>query len=210
MFKTAPYNEHAARYDSWYDNHPAEYTSELDAVRRFVPAGAVGCEIGVGTARFAAPLGVKVGVDPSLAMLSYAVKRSINCVAGVAESLPFMGEVFDYAVMVTTLCVVEDPGKSIAEAHRVIKNGGCIVMGFLDFSSRFGSEYVKRHASSPFSKGARFRTAAEVEQYIKQAGFTGLSFVQTLFNPLENLEEPEKHSNGYGDGLFVVVRALKS
>lgn len=210
MPKATTYTEHVARYDSWYDNHPAEYTSELDAVRQFVPAGAVGCEIGVGTARFAAPLGVKVGVDPSLSMLSYAVKRNINSVAGVAESLPFKDQVFDYALMVTTLCVLEEPDKAVIEAHRVIKIGGCFVVGFLDFSSRFASEYVKRHASSPFAQGARFRTAAEVERYIKMAGFTGLSFVQTLFNPLENLEEPEKYRNGYGDGLFAVAKALKS
>ena len=209
MVKTASYNQYSARYDSWYANHPAEYASELDAVRRFIPSGAVGCEIGVGTARFAAPLGVKVGVDPSLSMLAYAVKRAVNSVAGVAESLPFMDRVFDYAVMVTTLCAVEDPAKSIAEAHRVIKNGGRIVIGYLDFSSRFGREYVERCATGPFSEGAIFRTTAEVERYIKKAGFTDLSFIQTLFNPLENLAEPEKHRNGYGDGLFVVVKALK-
>lgn len=209
MSEKNPYDEHTARYDSWYDNHPAEYASELEAVCAFVPATSFGVEIGVGTARFAARLGVKVGIDPSLSMLSYAVKRDVRCIAAIAEALPFKDGSFDYALMVTALCVVNDAAKSIVEAHRVIKRGGCFVAGFLDISSRSGSEYAKRYETSPFSQGVHFRSALEVEELCKKAGFNNLSFVQTLFSPLENLTEPENHKSGYGEGLFVVVNALK-
>lgn len=209
MSEKNPYDEHTARYDSWYDNHPAEYASELEAVRAFVPTGLFGVEIGAGTARFAAPLGVKAGVDPSLSMLSYAVKRGVRCIASIAEALPFKDVSFDYALMVTALCVVDDAAKSIVEAHRVIKRGGCFVAGFLDISSRSGSEYAKRYETSPFSRGVNFRSSAEVTELCKKAGFYNLSFVQTLFSPMENLTEPENHKSGYGDGLFVVVKALK-
>ena len=45
-------------------------------------------EIGVGTGRFAAPLGIKVGVDPSMTMLTYAAKRGVLGLQGTAEALP--------------------------------------------------------------------------------------------------------------------------
>ncbi len=209
MPNTAPYERHTARYDSWFDNHRSEYESELAAVRSFVPSGGVGIEIGVGTARFAEPLGVSIGIDPSLAMLSYAARRGIRCVSGVAEAVPFRDEQFDYALMVTALCVFEDPAKAIAEAYRVIKKGGCFVAGFLDSSSRQAAEYIKRYASSPFSEGANFPTAADVEGFLKSAGFQNTFYVQTLFNPLEKISEPEALAEGRGDGLFVVVKAVK-
>jgi SAM-dependent methyltransferase len=62
-----------------------------------------GLEIGVGTARFAAPLGVQVGLDPSRPMLEYAFERGISTIQGVAEALPFRDGSYDYAVAVTTI-----------------------------------------------------------------------------------------------------------
>jgi hypothetical protein len=48
-----------------------------------------GLEIGVGTGRFAVPLGVRWGVDPSIRMGKMAKARGIQVVSGRAESLPF-------------------------------------------------------------------------------------------------------------------------
>jgi hypothetical protein len=58
------------RYEAWFVRHPAAYHSELLALRALLPWQGLGLEIGVGTGRFAAPLGVKVGVDSSKAMLA--------------------------------------------------------------------------------------------------------------------------------------------
>ena len=67
--KRGPFNAHHKRYEAWFTHHQAAYHSELLAVRALLPWQGLGLEIGVGTGRFAGPLGIKVGVDPSNAML---------------------------------------------------------------------------------------------------------------------------------------------
>ena len=107
--KTAPFNAYHERYEAWFRRHPAAYHSELLAVRALLPWQGLGLEIGVGTGRFAAPLGISVGLDPSAEMLAYAAERGISSIQGVAEDLPFKNAVFDYGFIVTTICFVDNP-----------------------------------------------------------------------------------------------------
>ena len=65
--KIAPFEQYASRYESWFSKHRFAYKSELEAVRRQLPWGKNGIEIGVGSGRFAAPLGIKLGLEPSAA-----------------------------------------------------------------------------------------------------------------------------------------------
>ncbi len=108
MSRTAPFDIHHRRYDEWFVHHAAAYQSELLAVRALLPWRGLGLSIGVGTGRFAAPLGVRVGIDPARAVLSYAVKRGVTVVQGTAEALPFANNSFDYILSVTTICFVDD------------------------------------------------------------------------------------------------------
>ena len=62
MTKTTAFDEQPNDYDAWFENHPDLYLSELEAVRIFIPAKGSGVEIGVGTGRFAVPLGILIGV----------------------------------------------------------------------------------------------------------------------------------------------------
>ncbi|MGY6276416.1 hypothetical protein [Methylomonas sp. MgM2] len=59
--KTAAFNAHHQRHEAWFEKHRAAYISELLAVRPFVPWQGNGLEIGVGSGRFAGPLGVRSG-----------------------------------------------------------------------------------------------------------------------------------------------------
>ena len=69
MPRVAPFETHHERYEAWFEKHEAAYISELLALRPFVPWQGRGIEIGVGSGRFAAPLGVQVGLDPPLRCL---------------------------------------------------------------------------------------------------------------------------------------------
>jgi hypothetical protein len=73
--RIAPFAAHHERDEQWFDEHTPAYLSELLALRSIVPVHGRGLEIGVGTARFAAPLGVRFGVDPAVEMLRYAAGR---------------------------------------------------------------------------------------------------------------------------------------
>jgi len=55
MPRTAPFEACAPRYEAWLERHQAAYLSELLALRAFLPWSGQGLEIGVGSARFAAP-----------------------------------------------------------------------------------------------------------------------------------------------------------
>ena len=124
MARIAPFESHTQRYERWFAQHQAAYLSELRALREVLPDPGLALEIGVGTGRFAEPLGVAIGIDPSLRMLEHARQRGISVVCAVAEALPFRHDVFDHALIVTTICFVDDARAMLAEACRVLKAEG--------------------------------------------------------------------------------------
>jgi SAM-dependent methyltransferase len=205
--KGEPFSAHHARYEAWFTRHQPAYCSELLAVRALLPWQGLGLEIGAGTGRFAGPLGIRVGLDPSGAMLTYAVSRGVSAVQGIAEALPFKAAAFDYALAVTTICFVDDPVAMLTEARRVLKPGGPLVIGFLDRASPLGELYLRRQAESVFYRDARFFSAPEIGKLLGDTGFKGPVWGQTLSKPSEETREIEPFREGYGRGGFVVVSA---
>jgi ubiquinone/menaquinone biosynthesis C-methylase UbiE len=210
MPRTAPFESHHRRYDDWFVRHTAAYQSELLAVRALLPWHGLGLSIGIGTGRFAAPLGVQVGIDPAGTVLDYAAKRGISVVQGIAEALPFPDGSFDYALSVTTICFVDDATTMLSEACRVLKPGGELVIGFIDRSSDLGQHYLAHQAENVFYREATFYSAGEVEQLLCDTGFTEPVWVQTLSKTLDATREIEPLRTGYGQGAFVVVKAHRS
>ncbi|MHA3885489.1 class I SAM-dependent methyltransferase [Stutzerimonas degradans] len=207
MSKAAPFETHHEQYEAWFDKHELVYLSELLALRPFVPWEGRGIEIGVGSGRFAAPLGIQVGLDPSSAMLGYAAARGIETVEGVAEHLPFRDGSFDHALVMTTICFLDSPADMLREAWRVLKPGGRLVIGFIDRESTLGQAYVRRQAQSVFYREATFYSADEVEHLLMQNGFTIAAWAQTLASPLDEIREIDPMRPGRGQCPFVVVTA---
>jgi ubiquinone/menaquinone biosynthesis C-methylase UbiE len=165
--------------------------------------------IGVGTGRFAVPLGVQVGIDPAHAVLGYAARRGISAVQAVAEALPFTDGLFDSALCVTTICFVDDAGAMLSEARRVLKPGGVLAIGFIDRTSGLGQHYLTHQAENVFYRDANFFSPTEVAQLLNHSGFTEVGWVQTLSKPLQEIREIESLCSGYGQGAFVVARAKR-
>lgn len=209
MARSGPYETHSDRYDRWFPRHEAAYLSELLAVRALLPVGGRGLEIGVGTGRFAVPLGVEVGLDPAAAMLRRARARGIKAVRGIAEALPFADGCFDYALMVVVLSFLDDAPAGLAEARRVLRPGGALVVGFIDKDSPSGSDYLARHAHRLFFREASFYAADEAAQLLAGAGFRDPRWVQTLFERPEEMTRIEPLQPGHGSGAFVVVKAIR-
>jgi SAM-dependent methyltransferase len=206
MPRTAPFEAYHRRYDCWFERHAAAYHSELLAVRALLPWYGMGLAIGVGTGRFAAPLGVQVGIDPAREVLDYAANRGILTVQTVAEALPFPDGCFDYALSVTTICFVDDVTAMLAEAYRVLKPGGELVIGFIDRTSDLGQHYLAHQAGNVFYREATFYSAKDVEQLLRDTGFTEAVWVQTLSKSPEETREIEPLRSGFGQGAFVVAR----
>ncbi len=206
MPKTEPFDTHPGAYDAWFERHPDRYAAELAAVRRLLPAEpAAGLEVGAGTGRFAAPLGIETGVEPSAAMAAAAARRGVAVVSGVAEDLPFPGASFDLVLMVTTICFVDDVDAALREALRVLRPGGHIIVGFVDRVSELGRRYERKRATSRFYGAAVFFSAPEVGGHLEQAGFEITDTVQTLVGG----DDPGAVLPGSGTGAFVAIKAVK-
>jgi len=203
------FDEHAGQYEAWFKRNRFAYESELQAVKALLPESGEGVEIGVGSGRFANPLGIKVGVEPSSKMRGIALSRGIEVVDGVAEKLPFDDAEFDFALMVTIICFLDDVEKALKEAHRILKPGGAIIVGFIDKNSPVGEFYQQYKDESVFYRAASFYSVNEVINHLKKAGFSNFTFTQTIFHKLTEIEEIEPTKEGYGEGSFVVVRGEK-
>lgn len=209
MAKIEPFEIFPDRYEEWFEANKFVYESELKAVRALLPENGTGVEIGVGSGRFAAPLGIKLGLEPSAEMRKIARSRGIEAIDGVAESLPFPDAQFDFVLMVTTICFLDDIDAAFKEAFRVLKPGGYFILGFIDKESPIGRLYQKYKDQNPFYKIADFYSVNEVTQHLKQAGFDCFHFTQTIFHNLPEIKEVEPVKEWYGEGSFVVIRAKR-
>ena len=206
MPKTEPFEKHSDAYDEWFKKNIDLYEAELEAIRQLIPPpGAEGMEVGVGSGKFAAPLGIKIGVEPSEKMAIKARTQGINVYPGVAEKLPFSDGRFDFVLMVTTICFVDNVIKSFKEVFRVLKPGGCIIIGFVDKESELGRQYADKKEKSKFYKVASFLSTQEVLKYLKKAGFGIVKIRQTLISG----ELPKTILDDFGRGAFVVIKGVK-
>lgn len=194
-------------YEKWFDENRITFESELLAIRQLLPQGRKGIEIGIGTGIFAAELGIKYGIDPSENMLKLARERHLNVTRGFAENLPYPAESFYFAAFITSLCFIDDPGRAMEEAHRILKDEGEIIIAFIDRDSQLGQTLLRLKEENKFYRIARFYSVPEVIDIIEKHGFIVSGIVQTLTGP--EAAVPEQPSEGYGKGGFVVIKARK-
>lgn len=201
------FNNNYKKYDRWYDKYKFAFLSELEAIKKVLPKEGKGLEIGVGTGRFASALGIRQGVDPSENMIQMARTRGVRVKVAFGENLPFKKGAFDYAVIITTLCLVRDPKVVLYEAKRVLRKEGIIILGIIDRESFLGKYYQDK--KSVFFKPAEFFSPGEVIHLLKETGYTQLSHYQTLFKlpgEINTIETPQK---GFGKGGFCVIAGKK-
>ena len=152
---------------------------------------------------------LRVGIDPAREVLDYAARRGISVIQGVAEALPFSDNSFDYALSVTTICFVDDATAMFREARRILKPGGELVIGFIDSTSTLGQHYLNHQAEKVFYGEAIFHSGDEVEDLVRDTGFTNPIWVQTISRALEEMRDVEPVRTGRGQGAFVAVKAVR-
>jgi len=205
---TNQFNLYADEYDKWFEENEIIFQSELNALQEALPFEGTGIEIGIGTGRFANQLKINIGVEPSEKMSSIAKQRGITIVNAVAENLPFKEQSFDFALMVTTVCFLTNILQAFSEVHRILKPNGEIILGIIDKNSKIGKIYEKEKSKSKFYNNANFYSTEEISHLLVEAGFINFSYWQTLSAGRKNVVEKPK--SGFGDGGFVVIKAVKN
>ena len=127
------YSRQAEHYDETRSASPSVLRPLREAL-----AGSPGrrlVDVGGGTGNYALALKREgwepVVVDRSPGMLSRAAAKGLETVQADAQHLPFADEAFDAVTMISMLHHVEDRGAALAEARRVLRSPGKLVlMGF--------------------------------------------------------------------------------
>lgn len=160
-------------YDRWFEEHRAEYCAELARVRRLLPRpDSRAVEVGVGSGRFAAPLGIPLGIEPSCALGRMARERGVGVIRGRAESLPLRDGSCSSALMVTVICFLDDPARAFADIHRILAPGGTFVLGFLEREGVVARRYLSEKDKHRFLSRARFYSTGEVRDLLGRTGFS--------------------------------------
>lgn len=206
--KYNPFDIYTKEYEGWFKENKIVFQSELLALKQLIPSEKEGIEIGIGSGIFAEKLGIKYGIDPSENMLVYARKRNLIVEKGYSENLHYPDNSFDYAVFITSICFIENPGKALKESFRVIKDKGELIIAFIDRESPLGKSLETAKEESKFYKYARFYSVPEMISLIEMNNFEIAEIIQTLTNM--NMHTPENPIKGYGKGGFVVIKAIKN
>lgn len=162
----------AGRWDEIRDELFGGRSEWLPLLALVSPDWTVG-DLGVGTGHFSAlvaPLVSRVvGVDASEEMLEAAGARlegveNVDLRRGELESLPVDDESLDLAVMLFVLHYVVEPADALAEARRVLRPGGRLVVVDMREHDREGYREEMGHLWPGFS-------AEQMNEWLGAAGF---------------------------------------
>jgi ubiquinone/menaquinone biosynthesis C-methylase UbiE len=166
------FEDFAEDYDRWFDEHRKTYLAELARIRTIIPLpDNRSIEIGAGSGRFAGPLGIPLGIEPSAALARMARRRGIEVLRGMAETIPFRNKSFSSALMVTVICFLQDPVLALSEIHRILDHGGRIIVAFIERDGEIARKYLHEPGKHRFLSRARFYSTEEVQRLLKHAGF---------------------------------------
>jgi SAM-dependent methyltransferase len=175
------FDARATSYDRWYETPLGAFADRVEREAIFgllrPQSGERILDIGCGTGRYAlelSRLGARaVAVDPSSGMLAAArVERTAPggpaYLRAVGERLPFVSAAFDAVIGVTTLEFAEDVDSMLAEAVRVTKSGGRLVVGVLNRRGLWAAR--RKKSRSPLWADARFFGWGELRARLEAYG----------------------------------------
>jgi SAM-dependent methyltransferase len=138
-------------------------------------------DVGCGDAAFSSQLARRgamvTALDANPAMIAAARRRAggesteLRLVEGRAEALPFRDATFDRVVAVTVLCFVGDAERAVGEMARVLKPGGCLVIGEIGRWNLWAAyRRIRGWIGNATWRSATFRTARDLRRLAETAG----------------------------------------
>jgi ubiquinone/menaquinone biosynthesis C-methylase UbiE len=156
----------------------------------------VGCGTGGFTIAIAEATGAQVvGCDRSRSFLEYASAKSaaVEWVQGDAASLPFAAASFDRVVMSLLLHQLSEPARAIAEAFRVLRRSGALVVRSVlpdDAAARIPFRFFPTLARV---QAEQMPSLEDVTAWMRAAGFESIGSRQVLRHKRLKLDAVETH-----------------
>ena len=217
----ALFGELADAYESWYATPLGAFVigrEERTLLEALPKARGRLLDIGAGTgwwSRILARHGFRVtAVEPSAAMRGVGAARSderIDWRAGRAEELPLPNAAFDVVLLTTVLEFVAEPLRAMAEAWRVLRPNGTLVVGHLDALSPWAALYqhLADQGVAPWS-AARFVESVQVAQWLGRPAEGRASCVFLAPQATPPFEAADRAGRRAGNvGAFAVLRWRK-
>ena len=139
----------------------------------------IGCGEGRFTAKFFGKTKSTVALDSDPNAIATARRKisspSIKFLIGEAQKLELSSQSFDVVIFSWSLCCVEDPGKALKEAHRILRSEGALVNIMPDAVPTFETAMLQ----SLGQKDAIFQGSLSAFRSIVQSVKDGL-FLPTL------------------------------
>lgn len=228
------FDEYASKYDAWFlDNRNVLYSEVNLVASTLKDAGkilSVGCGSGLFEKIMREERGVDItdGIEPSEGMAEIARKRGMNVTLATAEEADFGNGIYDTILFNGTPSYITDLEGVVRKAYAALRPGGRIVLIDVPKESSYGIMYNLALALGTwdhpllegvyppnpypieFVKVANWRTTAEKVKILTEAGFTDLTFAQTLTaHPLYSDLTEEQPVEGCDRGDYVAVSAIK-
>ncbi len=229
-----PFDEHAAEYDSWFLKNRNVLQSEVELLAAVLREPGRALSVGCGSGLFemilrdSHDIDIHFGVEPAEGMAEIAMKRGMEVKIGSAEDLPFDEGSFDTVLFNGTPSYIEDLKGAFQEAHRVLRDGGQIVVADVPAESSYGTLYrlaamvgtwedeSLRVIAPPvpypmeFAAAANWRTTQEKLDLLAETGFSSPETSQTLtLHPKFSDDGVEAPIPGHDRGDYVAIRAKK-
>lgn len=176
----ALFDEMAKSYDGWYETKMGGFADKVQtdlAFRLFpIQAGQRILDVGCGTGNFCLKLakaGCRVtGVDVSAAMLAIARDKAARAGADItfremdAGRLSFPDGAFDGAISMAAFEFIKEPVQALHEMLRVVKRGGCVLIGAINKESAWGRLYLSEaYQRDTIFRHADLKTLAEMRNW---------------------------------------------
>lgn len=228
------FDEFAEAYDGWFLKNRSVLASEVRLLARALGEPgrtlSVGCGSGLFEQLLRAEHGIDVrdGLEPSASMAEVARRRGMEVKAGRAEALPYGDGEFDTVLFNGSPGYIADLARAFAEARRVLRAGGHVVVLDVPAESGYGLLYMLAAAKGTWNDGilravapahpypvelaagAQWRTTEEKARLLEGAGFVDLEYAQTLTrHPRFTNDRVEDPVDGYDRGGYVAIRARK-
>lgn len=228
------FDEYASLYDSWFLENPNVLLSEARLVAKTLEGSkkilSVGCGSGLFEKILREDFGINItdGIEPAEGMAVIARKRGMDVVLATAEEADFGNAIYDAILFNGSPSYITDLKSVVEKAYSSLAPGGKLILIDVPKESGYGIMYNLAKAvgtwDHPLLEGvyppnpypielvnaANWRTTAEKEAIMKEAGFEGLEAWQTLTtHPLVSDRMAEQPSEGSDKGDYVAVIGYK-